>query len=514
MAITLRGSSIAYINAASSGTFALPAGAQAGDVCYVFGGHGFAFSSVQSGSGGAWYQVDRLDGSGYNGAVYVKVLTAADIVSGTLTVGFSGGYYGTVAAVAFVGSAATVRTFASYRNSAGAASRTATTDATPQVGDFAIFFGAGRANGAVTSSGGAGLQTQNALESSGVLASGGLLGSAGAVSNTFNYSVVPSADYGVVLIVREVAPISPNMGYDPSPQRKSNQTLSNFGAKATSTGAGGVELQRVIQGKTYVEFTPSVITGTPNVGFVSGGWLGNTSLTSGIDRIGYLPSGAVQVNGVTLQTISAYAAGNRIDMAINPLNRLVWFRVSGGNWNNSGTADPATDTGGIDYSSALTGGGTLVPAVYASLTGTVWDVTSDAALFAGVPPSGYSDLSVVQYTRAQTTQPGNAPVGPVVALPTPGGVFAPLMPNGSNGKTFSPAGPVTVVSGTTKEAGVIVTGKVVEVYDRDTGDLLGRTKSDAMGNWSIPALGRPAVRVVGSDPTTYNSLVYDNVVPV
>lgn len=99
-------------------------------------------------------------------------------------------------------------------------------------------------------------------------------------------------------------------------------------------------------------------------------------------------------------------------------------------------------------------------------------------------------------------------------MPAVFGLVANPHPNDFRGKAFGPAGPVTVVSGTTKEAGVIVVGKVVEVYDRDTGDLIGRTKSDAMGNWSVPALGRPAVRIVGSDPTTYNSVVYDNVMPV
>jgi hypothetical protein len=397
VAIAVRGSSLLYVNNSISGTIAVPVGAVAGDICYIIAGHGFGLSSVSSAGATGWALVEALSGGGYNGGSYAKVLEAADVSAGSITVNFTGAYYGSIVAVAFVGSAATIRTFVDQRSGGGALSRTLTTDASPQIGDYALFFGAGRANTAVTSSGGAVLQSQSAFESSSVFA-GVLLAAAGAVSNTFNYAVAPgSGEFQVVLILKPVSPISPGLGWDAA--RKTNTTISNYGAKATSTGAGGAMTARTLQGKTYMEFTPNVLTGTPSCGLASASWNTSTDLKSSLSTLAYLASGAVQVNGVTLQTIAAWAATNRIGMAIDPTNRLVWFRVNGGNWNNNVANDPATGVGGIDYSSAMTSAGTLVGAVYASLTGNQWDIIAEAALFVDTPPTGFSDISVVQYSR-------------------------------------------------------------------------------------------------------------------
>jgi hypothetical protein len=217
----------------------------------------------------------------------------------------------------------------------------------------------------------------------------------------------------------------------------------------------------------------------------------------------------VQINGVTLSTIATWAQGNRIDCAVDPANQLIWFRVAGGNWNNNAANNPATGVGGIDFSSMLEG--SIEAAIYASLTGNVWTMVFSAAGFAGAAPAGFASIDNIGLSAvkaaAKAVLPGSVPASSDIS----GGLATYGI---TGGKHFSPAGPVTVVSGTTKEAGSIVTGKKVEVYDRLTGDLLGRTFSDGSGNWSIAALGRPSVRVVGSDPTTYNSLVYDNVVPV
>jgi hypothetical protein len=511
VAIAVRASSVLYVNNAISGNVAVPAGAVAGDICYVMAGHGFAVSSVVSPGAAGWSQISNLTGGNYNGACYAKVLEAADIAAGTITVNFTGAYYGSIAALAFVGAAATVRTFVEQRSGAGVTTRTLTTDASPQVGDYAVYFGSGRGNTAVTSANGGALQSQSALESSSVL-TGGVLGSAGSFGNAFNFAVAPNGDYEIVLVLKEVAPLTAGLGYDPT--RKTNQNISNFGAKATSTAAGVAQTARVLQGKTYMEFTATAVTGTPSCGLLGSAAFNSTTtdLQASTFGLAYLASGAVRVNNVTLQTIAAWAATNRIGMAVDPLNRLVWFRVNGGNWNNNALNNPATGVGGIDFTAAMTNGGTLVPAVYASLTGTVWDIATETAVFVDAAPAGFSDLAAVQYTRADSVAPG--PVAPLTTgLPTYGFRGTPL-PLEQGGKFFTPGGPVTVVSGVTQEAGVAVAGRKVEIYDRQTGELLGSTRSDALGNWSIPALGRPAVRIVGSDPTTYNSVVYDNVVPV
>jgi hypothetical protein len=294
--------------------------------------------------------------------------------------------------------------------------------------------------------------------------------------------------------------------------RKVNQTLSGGSLITTSTGAGGVAVSRLAQGNIYCELTPTTITGTPEVGFWTSNGLQSTALSNALSSIGYRGSGAVLVNNVTVTTIATWIANNRIDMALNPAAHLVWFRVAGGNWNNSGTADPATNTGGIDYSANITIMSTIAVGVYASASGTVWSAALSAASWAGAAPSGYSSLDNIQYTVvnniAQTFELNPTVAkefGPVArAMPMPGDRYQ----RAYNGTT------ITVVSGTTKESGSLIAGKKVELYDRLTGELIGSTVSDGSGNWSMMALGRPAVRIVGSDPTTYNSVVYDNVVPV
>jgi hypothetical protein len=133
--------------------------------------------------------------------------------------------------------------------------------------------------------------------------------------------------------------------------------------------------------------------------------------------------------------------------------------------------------------------------------------------FTDTPPTGFASMDTIAYLALATTAP---------TAPTSGGVPASfgvkavpsINDQTTRGKHFSPAGAITVVSGVTKEAGSPVANKKVEVYDRLTGELLNSSYSDGSGAWSLACLGRPTVRVVGSDPTTYNSVVYDNVVPV
>jgi hypothetical protein len=280
---------------------------------------------------------------------------------------------------------------------------------------------------------------------------------------------------------------------------------------ATSTGVGGAGVDRVVQGKTYFEAVPTTLTGTPQIGISGWSLWPGTNLATGTTSLGYLPSGAVQTNSVTLATIATWVQGDRIDCALDPINHLIWFRVNGGNWNNNVANDPATGVGGIDYSSMPTLS-TLQLTVFASVTGNVWTAAFSSASWVGAAPSGYSSLDTILYTIAnnvdvtyEITQATTMYGGPVVrAIPTPNDRFK---------KWFSPAGLVTTVSGVIRELSVAVPNRRVDVYDRITGELLGTTVSAGDGSWSIPCLGRPSVRIVASDPTTYNSLALDNVAP-
>lgn len=98
-------------------------------------------------------------------------------------------------------------------------------------------------------------------------------------------------------------------------------------------------------GKYFVEITVNNITNYNAVGIVSGDFVtftgsgGSYWLKNGVvldAYLGYMGAGA-----------AAFSAGNVLDIAIDATAGLIWYRNGGGNWNNSGTANPATGVGGI-----------------------------------------------------------------------------------------------------------------------------------------------------------------------
>ena len=65
----------------------------------------------------------------------------------------------------------------------------------------------------------------------------------------------------------------------------------------------------------------------------------------------YNDSGAVFNNGSTIDTYAPFGNINdNISFALDVANAKFWVRVNGGNWNNSGLANPATNTGGLAFS--------------------------------------------------------------------------------------------------------------------------------------------------------------------
>lgn len=84
----------------------------------------------------------------------------------------------------------------------------------------------------------------------------------------------------------------------------------------------------------------------------------------------------------------SYGAGDRIDVAIDTGLPAIWFRLNGGNWNNSGAADPATGTGGWPTT------GTSMTTLYAAVA---HDVAKSTAQFASgswtnPAPSGFTQI--------------------------------------------------------------------------------------------------------------------------
>jgi hypothetical protein len=199
MAIAVRATSSVYVNNANTGTVTLPAGSAAGDWLVLLVGHGFPVNTPTG-----FDVVETTNQGFYNGAVFAKQLIAADITAGSVTVTFTGTFFGHIVAVGFTGAITGNRTRIQSFSTSGSGSRTLTTDGTPLTGEYALYFAAGRSNGAISSTAGSALVADNQVSSS-CKVTGTLLGSNGSTTTTWGYSVVPTGDYQTIIVISETA---------------------------------------------------------------------------------------------------------------------------------------------------------------------------------------------------------------------------------------------------------------------------------------------------------------------
>ena len=304
-------------------------------------------------------------------------------------------------------------------------------------------------------------------------------------------------------------------------------TLSGSNLVATvSSGTGSVRGTNKISGLTYFEMViGATLSGSSRVGVCNPAQDFTTLLGVNANGVGYNADGTVKINNSNVATIATYTTNNNIGVAIDPVNKLIWFRVNGGNWNNDviGNQNPVGAVGGISFSSVGANfspawGGSATASATAKFASGSWTYTA---------PTGYGDADTMQTAgvngdvadRASSiTQYGPA----IVSTPASFGVVA--SPSGPRDTTlqdayykgtspYSPAGSPTYVAGVVKEAGVAVSGKTVNLYDAETGVLLGSDVSDGSGLFSIHALGRTNVYAVALDPA-YQAQVFDQLTPV
>lgn len=123
-------------------------------------------------------------------------------------------------------------------------------------------------------------------------------------------------------------------------------------------------------GKHVFQVTPSMGSAdTVSIAFVGNTRLYNDGLPIYTGAFGLWMNPAAnqtrlydgQYNVIT--DIGPYSAGDSFTFAIDFTNKTYWCRRNGGNWNGSGTADPATNTGGISFASYLGTDVYVVPVV-------------------------------------------------------------------------------------------------------------------------------------------------------
>ncbi len=169
-----------------------------------------------------------------------------------------------------------------------------------------------------------------------------------------------------------------------------NVTLSNSDLTVTHSNTSTALARSIHQkclGKYYIEYTITTwANGNDGVGFAESSATPANVIASTHDTA-IFRSGNIWANNGTSTSLGAVANGDRIDAAIDLTASLVWYRKNGGNWNNSGAANPATGVGGISISTYVS------YAPHCSMDGSGTQVVTanfGASAFAGTVPSGFT----------------------------------------------------------------------------------------------------------------------------
>lgn len=169
-----------------------------------------------------------------------------------------------------------------------------------------------------------------------------------------------------------------------------NVTLSGGNLTATASGNGAVRATAAISsGKYYFEITMATWIGAnpgPGVALASVTlpWINTTAGVAYVDGFGN-----IRINGSTSgSSLGTTASGNVIGCAVDRGANLIWFRkAAAGNWNGSGTADPATGTGGLSISAIA---GSLYPGVMFTNNTEQAVANFGGSSFVGTIPSGFT----------------------------------------------------------------------------------------------------------------------------
>jgi hypothetical protein len=181
-------------------------------------------------------------------------------------------------------------------------------------------------------------------------------------------------------------------------------------SSSTDSGVRGYPAAAAAAGKYYFEATLTLGSGGSggaiiDIGVATAAQILNTQncLHSCLVQP---PSNIVSNNAIVGAVSVTLATGQVVSIAVDLVNLTFWARINGGNWNNSGAANPATNTGGISLSGAGFSGQSAYPFFASFLSGSAVVANFGATAFAYPVPSGFSswDSIVPPPTQMQVTQ--------------------------------------------------------------------------------------------------------------
>lgn len=130
----------------------------------------------------------------------------------------------------------------------------------------------------------------------------------------------------------------------------SNASLTAASTTAALAGSRGSAYRTA--GKYYFEAVfDAVGTSYPQIGIADGSWSLSSYLGSDAHGISLGQDGFGRFSGTApFSGAGTLSAGGFACVALDLDNKRFWARAGTGNWNASGTANPATNTGGVDIS--------------------------------------------------------------------------------------------------------------------------------------------------------------------
>ncbi|HNC23565.1 MAG TPA: hypothetical protein PLU52_05100 [Opitutaceae bacterium] len=194
-------------------------------------------------------------------------------------------------------------------------------------------------------------------------------------------------------------------------------TLSGGNLTATNASAGNAaEISTFATAsiksgeKKYFEVLANTIPGTSGAGWFGIGFGNSSAPISGAGgeigvnthSVGVYDNGQVYYNSAVVTNIASFAATDVVCFAVDRANNVFWARTNNGNWNNSGTANPATNTGGI----AISPTGDLFPGFSPQdQTGSATAKFASADWTYGAP-SGFDQISdIIDVSVSETFSP-------------------------------------------------------------------------------------------------------------
>lgn len=176
--------------------------------------------------------------------------------------------------------------------------------------------------------------------------------------------------------------------------KSANMTLSAGNLVATATGSSAwvrtVDSQTA--GKFYWEVAATAFT---NVNTAIGIATKTANLLNGMSGgavVGTCSanrSGLIYADGSFTGLSAGTIAGNVVCVACDLTAKLIWFRnTAAGQWNGSGTANPATGVGGVSIPNI--GGVASCPAFWATATTEAATANFGDTTFSGAVPAGYT----------------------------------------------------------------------------------------------------------------------------